>query len=337
MVEDGAVQGTVAGGMTSGQAWLVVAVIAVVGILVGAAVYSGYSNHAERNGGDTISIVASFYPLGFFSREIGGDHVEVTTLIPDNTELHGWEPSPSDVVAADKADILVYNGAGLDHWFEHDVLGSIDLGDAIVVETAPGELLLDAMHDEHDEGDEQEHDHGDVDPHTWLSPYVAKYQAESIYDALVLKDPGNESDYAANWDALKARFETLDTAFARRLNDTVHDEILVTHSAFGYYAHRYGFEQHGVIGLSADEQPSAQAISALADSMVEHGIDTIFVDPVYSTEYADTLKAEVEGQTGQPVRILKLYMMTGELDGLDYFGQQQANLEALAAGLGAVQ
>ena len=112
-------------------------------------------------------------------------------------------------------------------------------------------------------------------------------------------------------------------------------EIFVTHTAFGYLAYRYGFEQYGVIGISADEQPSASVYANLVDMMMEHNIFVVYVDPVYADQSAQTLKNELQRLSGQKVQILELYFMLGNINGLDYFGQQEKNLENLKIGLEA--
>jgi zinc transport system substrate-binding protein len=204
----------------------------------------------------------------------------------------------------------------------------------VVVETTRDVDLLDADGTDHDHGDDGD-DHGGSDPHTWISPHVALQQAEAVYDALVEADPDNAGDYATRWEDLRQRLEDLDARYSEGLNDTEHGVIIVTHAAFGYLANRYGFEQHGVIGLSADEQPSAAAIADLADEMVELGIFTVFIDPVYSDDYARTLQSEVERETGETVATLELYFMAGVVNGLDYMDQMERNLANLQEGLGA--
>jgi len=304
---------------------------------------------------DRIQLVASIYPLGLFAREIGGDMVKVTTLIPENTELHGWQPGVSDILDADDADILVYNGAGLDTWFHEDILDAIDIGDALVIDTThdmdfdsvsvvyhddEGNDTTDehgndttTLDDDHEE-DGHDHDHGGLDPHTWVSPYLAMLQAQEIYEALVEKDPGNEANYTHNWESLKERLQGIDGNYTSGLENRTSNEIFLSHAAFGHLSSRYGFHQHGVIGLSADEQPSTTTLADLVDLMVEENVSVIFVDPIYSDQYVQTLKVDLEDRTGGDVTILKLYFMLGPVDGLDYFEQLEANLEHLQVGLG---
>ena len=90
-----------------------------------------------------------------------------------------------------------------------------------------------------------------------------------------------------------------------------------------------------MIGLSADEQPSATTIANILDLMIEHETYVVYVDPVYSEEYSQTLKDELESQTGHSVTVLKLYLMLGKIDGRDYLEQLSFNLESLKVGLEA--
>jgi len=305
--------------MNKRQKFFVIATIMIVlTAMVGAAYYSILQKEME---GGKLKVVASFYPLAFFAQEIGGEEVTVRQLIPDNTEVHTWQPSFADILAVDEADVIIYNGASLDHWFEDDVLPSIDSSNKIIVETTDGIQLLETAQE--------------TDPHTWISPYIAKQQAQKIYEALIQKDPNHEDYYSERWQKLKMKFEELDNNYLTGLSTKNKEDIFVSHSAFGYLADRYGFEQHGVIGISADEQPSASVYANLVKMMIEHETYVVYVDPVYSGESAQTLKNELERLSGQDVQILRLHLMLGTIDGLDYFGQQEKNLENLKIGLEA--
>jgi len=305
-------------------------VIATITIVLTAMVAAAYSSILQKEmEGGKLKVVASFYPLAFFAQEIGGEEVTVRQLIPDNTEVHTWQPSFADILAVDEADVIIYNGASLDHWFEDDILPIIDSSDKIIVETTKGVKLLETEPEHADEHKELD------DPHTWISPFIAKQQAQNIYEALIQKDPNHEDYYSERWQKLKMRFEELDSNYLTGLSTKSKEEIFVAHSAFGYLADRYGFKQYGVIGISADEQPSASVYAGLVEMMIEHETYVVYVDPVYTDESAQTLKNELERLSGQDAQILRLYFMLGTIDGLDYFGQQEKNLENLKTGLEA--
>lgn len=321
--------------MNKKQKMLIIGTILVVSVIVVASALFVTPPKSAR-----LKIVATFYPLAFLSQEIGGDHIEVTQLVPNNTEIHSWEPAASHIIAAEDADIIICNGAGADHWMEDDILPALSTEkNRTIVETTEGiELLLNDSNEhetENQETDEEEHDHGLYDPHTWLSPYTAKLQAEKIYNAIVEEDPDHESYYYERWINLKNRLEQLDANYSAKLSTKQKGEIFVSHEAFGYLASRYGFEQHGVIGLSADEQPSATTIVNIVNLMIEHETFIVYVDPVYSDQYAQTLKNELQAQTGQSVTILKLYLILGPTDDKDFIGQMQSNLDNLKIGLEA--
>jgi len=163
---------------------------------------------------------------------------------------------------------------------------------------------------------------------------LARQQAQKIYEAFVQVDPSHSAYYEQRWASLSAKFEELDQAYALNLSAKTKSTIFVTHGAFGYLADRYGFEQVSVIGISADEQPSASVLAGIVDLMVERDTYVIFLDPVYSDAYANTLKAELESRTNQTVTILNLYLMLGPVNGMDYFDQMEANLLNLKLGLG---
>jgi zinc transport system substrate-binding protein len=306
-------------------------VASTVIIVLMAALATAFYAPQNKTENSKLKVVATFYPLAFFAQQIGGEEVTVKQLIPDNTDAHNWQPTLTDIVALSEADVILYNGASLDHWFEDDVLSIIDSCNKIILETVEGIQLLET---EQKNNHEQSHDEL-YDPHTWISPLIAKQQAQNIYKAITQKDPFHSDYYDKCWQSLKTRFEELDNSYMSELSTKHKDEVFVSHSAFGYLAFRYGFKQHGVIGLAADEQPSASRYADLVELMLEHETYIVYVDPIYAGESAQTLGNELKRLSGQDVQILKLYFMLGKMDGLDYFGQMQKNLENLKIGLEA--
>lgn len=304
-------------------------IVAVIVVALIAGVLLMYPRLQSVNDDEGTKIIVSFYPLAYFADAIGGDHVQVSTLIPYNSEVHSWQPSISDIAETEESDIIIYLGAGLDHWVEDDILDTINTDGKLILEASAGiELLLEEDHTE-DDG----HDHDEGDPHLWVSPYTAYMIAENIYTAIKEADPDNTDYYTANWEQLEASLTSLDQEYQSELASASGKTFFTTHSAYGYIADRYNLEQHGVIGLSADEQPSTAQITEIVDAMITENSFVIYVDPVYSTEYAETLQTELTSRTGEPVEILGLYLMLGPLDDLDYLGQLETNLDNLKQGL----
>jgi len=307
-------------------------VIMILAIILTALITSFLYSPQNEERKDKLKVVVTFYPLAFFAKEIGGGKVTVNQLISDNTEVHSWQPAPSDILSVDNADLILYNGAFLDNWFENDILPNIDSNNKIIIETTKGINLLE--NEQVSEADVHEHEEL-FDPHTWVSPFVAKQQAQKIFEAFLQKDPKNTDYYTERWQNLKIQFEALDLKYLSELGIAGKNVIFVTHSSFGYLASRYGFKQYGVIGVSADEQPSASAYANLVDLMIDYETYVVYINPVYADKSAQTLKNELERLSNQDVQILELYLMLGELDGLNYFEQQWKNLENLKVGLEA--
>lgn len=305
--------------------WKQASLIAVTVMLFTSVITVGLQEEPEGDD-HRPGVVTSFYPLGYLATEIArGTTFSVTTLMPPNQEVHSYHPTTRDWLDASRAEVLIFNGAGVDRWFEKELLPDLDTSGKTVVETTAGLDLLDVQgHD----GDGDDHDHGEVDPHTWLSPWMAVQQGQAIYEALSAYAPSQRLD--ENWDALRGRLLTLDGDYLTTLGNATHGEVIVSHEAYGYLAQRYGFEQHGVIGISAEEQPSVRAISDLVDLMEDEGIYSVFVDPIYSDDYARTIRDELEDRTGRDVEVLSLFFCLGPVDGLDYLEQLEENLSALA-------
>jgi zinc transport system substrate-binding protein len=275
---------------------------------------------------DRTKVVATFYPLAYMAESIGGDRVSVTTMVPYNTELHSWQPAPQDIVRTEDAEVIVYNGGPADHWLVDDVLPVIDSAGKVIVNTTTGVDYIAG-------GDEDE---GGIDPHTWLSPRRAMVQARNVYDALCEADPEGLEYFTERFSALNATLTDLDQQYRSLENATV-PGIIVSHSALGYLAYDYSFTQYGVMGLSADQEPSATAIANLVQIMGSENIYTVYTDPVYNKRYATILKNELESETGQDVAVLDMFLMLGPYEELDYLEQLSQNLANLRTGLGVAQ
>ncbi len=306
--------------------WRQGTLVLVAAMVFGGLIASGLSQVPAGDERGRPSVVASTYPLGYMVDMIAGDDVRLTVLMPPNQEVHAFHPTTRDWLEANSADVLLYNGAGADPWFEGELLPDLDTRDKLVVDTTEGLQLLEAHGDGHDGEDT-----GDADPHTWLSPAMALQQAQAIYEAIRQVVPDDIIDW--NWKILRSKLEALDSQYESTLSNATLDEIIVSHEAYGYLADRYGFEQHGVIGISAEEQPSVAAMSDLVDLMEDRGVYSVFVDPVYSDDYARTIQEELEDRTGREVEVLTLYFCLGPVGDMDYLQQMRANLDALATAL----
>lgn len=318
--------------MNRKQLYLVIGSFVAVAILIVASTMLRDPNDE----GDRTKVVATFYPLAYMAESIGGERVSVSSMVPFNQELHSWQPAPQDIIRADRADVILYNGGPADRWLVDDVLPAVNDAGKVIMNTTIGVSYIAGGHD-HDEDEHEEEEHeGGTDPHTWLSPKRAMVQARNVYNALCEADPEGEEYFTERFNALNATLASLDEQY-RSLDNATASGIIVSHSALGYVAYDYNFTQHGVIGLSADQEPSATAIANLVEIMENESIYTVYVDPVYKHDYAQILKDELESRTGLDVAVLDMFLTLGPYEDLDYLEQLSQNLANLRVGLGAAQ
>ena len=275
-----------------------------------------------------LRVMASFYTMADFAEKIGGDRADITCMVPTGTEPHDWEPSTTDITGLERADVFIYNGAGMEHWAE-DVTESLENKELLVVEASQGVKLH--AEEEHDhEG--HSHSHGGYDPHVWLAPHNAKLEMENIKNAFVQADPDNGAYYEANYDKWSKAAEELDRKYREALADFAGRQIVTAHEAYGYLCSAYGLEQVGIDGLSPDQEPNPKRMADIIDFVRENQIRAVFFEELSGSKTAETVAAE----TG--IRLLALSPLEGlsgeELEaGEDYFSVMEKNLEQLLLSL----
>ncbi|MFB9277877.1 metal ABC transporter substrate-binding protein [Cohnella cellulosilytica] len=306
--------------------------------------------HSQADG--KVNVVTSFYPLYFFAKEIGGEHAHVVNLIAAGVEPHEWTPKSRDLDAASKAQLFLYNGAGLEGWVDNFLNGLGSGSQVLTVEASKGIELIqgnpehDHDHegaaeeaDDHDhdseEGGEADHSHSDldVDPHTWTSPRSALVMAANIRDAFVQADPANKAAYESNYAGLESRLRELDDKFTQGLAGFERRDIVVSHQAFGYLCRDYNLNQIAIMGLSPEAEPRAQDLLEIAKFVKENGIPYIFFEELVSEQLANTLASEAKVDT---LVLNPLEGLTPEQEkaGEDYFTLMERNLENLQKALG---
>lgn len=265
-------------------------------------------------------VVASFFPMYDFARQVAADRAQVISLVPPGVHGHDWEPSPQDVAQVRRARIFVYNGAGFEPWV--DKLVKEAAGSATVVVAASAGLTVARTGAD-----------GGTDPHVWLDPVLAKGEVDAIRAALERGDPAGTSAYEAKASAYAARLADLDGRFEAGLRDCARREVVVSHAAFGYLTRRYRLEQIAVTGLAPQAEPSPAALAAIVRTARERRVTAIFLEPLVSPKLAETLAREVG------VRLLTLDPIEGvtrkeAAEGIGYVELMARNLQSLREGLG---
>lgn len=287
-----------------------------------------------------LNVEVSFYPMYEFTKNVAGDLANVHTLVPAGMEPHDWEPTPQDIASIEKADVLVYNGAGMESWIDQ-VTDSLSNAKLFQVEASHGiDLLEGSEEDEHDhdhdaeaeEGHTHDHDHGGLDPHVWLSPALAVKEVRNIEAGLAQAAPEHAEQFKQNADAYIAKLESLDQDFKAAVADSKRKDFITQHAAFGYLAQEYGLQQVPIAGLSPEQEPSAAQMASVIDFAKEHQVKTIFFETLVSSKVSETIANEVGAKTAvlNPIEGLTEEEIAA---GMDYIGVMRQNLEALKLAL----
>jgi len=292
---------------------------------------------AKPAGGERrLQVVATTTIVGDVVRQIGGEAIDLTVLLRPGMDPHTFEPSPQDAARVAGADVLFVAGAGLEAFLE-PLLQQAG-GRARRVDLSEGLPLLpfEAGMEEHEDHkhEEEAHSHGPMDPHVWLDPHNVITWTFTIEGALSQLDPDRTEVFRRNAEAYRAELRALDGWIRSQVALIPPDRrLLVTeHQVFGYFAHRYGFEQAGVImpGVTTAAQPSAQEIARLEETIRSKGIRAIFV----SSTVDPALARRIAEDTG--ARLVRLYVDSlsepgGEAD--SYVKMMRYNVQAIVEAL----
>jgi zinc transport system substrate-binding protein len=305
----------------------ILSVLAVILVLVAA---GGCQPGQSVVNGGKVEVVATFFPLYDFACQVGGERAHVTCLVPPGVSVHEWEPTPGDLTRVLTADVLVYNGAGLEPWID----GLLpEIGEKVLVESTRG-LTLTRFTSGH--GTTEAHDdahHYVYDPHAWVDPVNARYYVKQVTDGLIKADPAGAGYYRQQASVFTARLQKLDGDYRAAAAGFQRKEIVTSHAAFGYLAARYGLEQIPVAGLSPQAEPSAARLKELVQLLQEKEVTHVFFEDQASPRLAETLAREAG------VKTLVLSPAVGatpeERAGTrDYIAVMEANLAALKKALG---
>ncbi|WP_062211489.1 metal ABC transporter substrate-binding protein [Aureimonas sp. AU12] len=263
---------------------------------------------------DPLKVVASFSILGDMVHEIGGDHVEVTTLVGANGDAHVFEPSPKDARALGEAKLLVVNGLNFEGWMPRLVKTSEFKGETVVAssgvtpraftpeETEKEEAETHEAHADHaaEAGHDHDHDHGAVDPHAWQDLRNGEIYARNIAEGLAKADPENAADYHAKGEAYVAELKALDTQVRSELAAIPAErrKVVTSHDAFGYFAGSYGIQFIAPEGVSTESEASAGDVAKIIDQIRAEKITAVFVENISDTRLIDQIARETGARIG---------------------------------------
>jgi ABC-type Zn uptake system ZnuABC Zn-binding protein ZnuA len=258
--------------------------------------------------GEKLKVVATTNIVADIVRQVGGDMIDLTPLLPAGSDPHSFQVTPRDLANVAETQLVFANGMGLEAFLD-EVLKNAG-GEAALVQVSQGvEARGMETKEEHKEEAEEHAYNSDVDPHTWTSPANVVIFVNNIEQALSALDPANAATYRANAENYRHQLAELDVWVKTQI-ETIPAEnrkLVTDHAVFGYYADRYGLEQIGSVipAITTAAEPSAKELADLENAIGEYKVKAVFVGNTVNP----ALSEQVAQDTG--TRLLTLY--TGSL------------------------
>ncbi len=286
---------------------------------------------AKQSASDKLQVVASFYPMAEFVRNVGGNKVEVFTLVPDGAEAHDWEPSPADLTRLGRAQVFVYNGI-VEPWAQQ-ALTALSERKILAVQTGLGLYeRAGEVHEEEHHAHSKDCAHGKQDPHIWISPKKAIAQVERITFALCEEDAKNAQYYQDNSAKYVEQLKALDIQLTNLAKNAPRKVFVTAHAAFGHLADDYGLKQMAVNGLSPHAEPTPADLQRLIKVVKDEGVRYVFFETLTDPKLAQLLADETGAQvsTLDPLEGLN---EEGRRNKMDYLQIMQKNIHNLQIAL----
>ncbi|EXI78165.1 MAG: Pneumococcal surface adhesin A [Candidatus Accumulibacter appositus] len=312
------------------QRWLATVFLRPAPLLTAALVILLGAQPGRASAAELLPVVASFSILGDLTQRVGGEHVQVYTLVGPLADAHVYQPTPADVKKLARARLVVVNGLGFEGWIDRLIMSSGYRGLIVVASKGVNVLQKEAAHT----GKHRSHDHpADVDPHAWQDLAQARYYVDNIAAALAQVDPANKVSYQANAAALRREIDVLDSEIRSSLSKLpVERRVVVSsHDAFGYFARAYGIRFLAPVGLSTDAQPSAAAVGGIIRQIRREKIPAMFIENVSDARLLERISAESGARIGGVLYSDSLAAPGTAAD--SYLGMMRANAKTLATAL----
>ncbi|MCI0898526.1 MAG: zinc ABC transporter substrate-binding protein [Chloroflexi bacterium] len=257
--------------------WAVPAAMAVL-MLVSAC---GSSQPGQLQADKPVLVVATTALMADLVRNVGGDLVEVTALVPPGAEVHSFQSTPADSVAISQAALVVSNGGELDGFLDPLVQGSLS-GDAVWVVAAAPFLAA-----------------GETDPHFWQNPLFTMKYIEEIRDGLIAVDSDNAAQYRTNFDSYKDALTKLDFDIASTLNTVApaRRQLITFHDAFGHFAARYGWQVTALVASDGGEVSPGRVVEIL-EQVREQVLPAVFAEPQFRADVLENAAQEAGVEVG---------------------------------------
>jgi zinc/manganese transport system substrate-binding protein len=266
---------------------------------------------------DRLNVVASFSILGDFVKNVGGERVDVTTLVGSDGDVHVYAPAPADARKIADAKLLIINGLGLEGWLPRLLQASG--GKAAIITATKGIAPLKLG--------------SDADPHAWQSVANAKIYVANIRDALAAAAPADAEVFRKQAETYLAKLDVLDREVRQAVRQIPesHRKVISTHDAFGYLASTYGIRFIAPLGVSTESEASARDIAGIITQIKTEKIPAVFLENISDVRLIQRISAETGAKVGGT---LFSDSLTGEKgDAPTYIDMVRHNIKVLTSAL----
>jgi len=259
----------------------------VAALLIVSAMLSA-CNRAEPETSTKLLVVTTFTVIADMARNVAGDTADVVSVTKAGAEIHNYQPTPKDIARTDKADLVLWNGMGLELWFEKFLQQLGDVSSAIVTD---GIEPIDIKTGPYS---------GKPNPHAWMSPTDALIYVDNIANAMASADPDNADIYIANAATYKSDIEKI-TQPLREQIDTIPEAerwLVTSEGAFSYLARDFGLKELYLWPINADQQGTPSQVRNVIDTVNEHNIRSVFSESTISPKPAQQVARETGAHYG---------------------------------------
>jgi zinc/manganese transport system substrate-binding protein len=242
-------------------------------------------------GEDRIAVVTTFSILSDLVKNVGGDEVEVTTLVGPNADVHVYSPTPADAKSLAAAKVVFVNGLGLEGWISRLISASGTKAAKVIVSNGVKPLKM-------DEG--QHPGQTAMDPHAWQSVANAKIYVANIRDGLSSADPANKTIYDTNAKSYLGKLDALEKQVKEVIGRIPRErrKIITSHYAFGYFADAYGLEFISPEGVSTEAEPSANDVAKIIAQIRRQKIPAVFLETITDPRLVQQIANETGAKIG---------------------------------------
>jgi manganese/iron transport system substrate-binding protein len=267
-----------------------------------------------------IRVVTTFTIIADMARNVAGEYADVDSLTKPGAEIHGYEPTPQDIVRASRADLVLWNGLNLEVWFEKFFSNLKDVPAVVLTEGIEPMSISAGPYE------------GKPNPHAWMSPANAVRYVENIRAALAKADPVNAAGYAANANAYSEKIRALDAPVRARLALIPEDQrtLVTSEGAFSYLCRDYGLKQLYLWPINADAQGTPQQVRAVIDAVRAAKIPVVFSESTISPKPARQVARETGARYGGVLYVDSLTDAKGPAP--TYLALLETNARTIVAG-----